>query len=92
MIVKQTSLFQRRVNKMHRTEKEALDKVVKMIMSDPSIGEMKIGDLAGIQVHKYKQNAQQYLIAYTYIDDELLLTFIDHGTHENFYRDLKSIE
>jgi len=89
MIVKQTSIFKRRVKKMHRTEKEALDKVVKIIMSDPSIGEMKIGDLVGVQVYKYKHNAQQYLIAYEYMDDELLLTFIDHGTHENFYRNLK---
>ena len=89
MIVKQTNFFKRRVKKMHRTEKEELDKVVKIIMYDPAIGEMKIGDLAGVQVYKYKHNAQQYLIAYEYIDDELLLTFIDHGTHENFYRDLK---
>ena len=89
MIVKQTSIFKRRVKKMHRTEKEELDKAVKNIIADPSIGEMKTGDLAGVQVHKYKHNAQQYLIAYEYIDDELLLTFIEHGTHENFYRDLK---
>jgi len=89
MIVKQTSLFKRRVKKMHPAEKKALDKVVKIIMSDPSIGDMKIGDLTGIQVHKYKHNTQQYLIAYQYIDNELVLTFIDHGTHENFYRGLK---
>ena len=74
---------------MHSTEKKALDLVVKDIMSDPSIGEMKMGDLAGVQVYKYKLNTQQYLIAYEYVDDELLLTFIEHGTHENFYRDLK---
>ncbi len=89
MIVKQTSIFKRRVKKMHGIEKKALDKVVKEIISDPSIGEMKIGDLNGIQVYKYKLNTQQYLVAYQYIDDELLLTFIEHGTHENFYRDLK---
>ncbi len=74
---------------MHRTEKQALDAVVNEIITDPSIGEMKRGDLAGIQVYKYPFNTQQYLIAYEYIDDELLLTFIEHGTHENFYRDLK---
>jgi len=89
MIVQQTSIFKRRVKKIHRAEKEALDKVVKIIMSDPSIGEIKAGDLTGIQVHKYKHNAQQYLIAYEYIDNKLVLTFIDHGTHENFYRSLK---
>ena len=89
MIVKQTSIFKRRVKKMHSTEKKALDKAVKEIISDPSSGEMKTGDLSGIQVYKYKLNTQQYLIAYEYVDDELLLTFIEHGTHENFYRDLK---
>ena len=89
MIVKQTSIFKRRVKKMHNTEKKALDKAVKEIISDPSIGEMKTGDLSGIQVYKYKLNTQQYLVAYEYVDDELLLTFIEHGTHENFYRDLK---
>ena len=89
MIVKQTSIFKRRVKKMHATEKKALDKVVKEIISDPSIGDMKTGDLGGIQVYKYKLNTQQYLVAYQYVDEELLLTFIEHGTHENFYRDLK---
>lgn len=89
MIVKQTSIFKRRVKKMHSLEKKALDQVVRQIMSDPTIGEMKRGELAGIQVYKYKLNTQQYLIAYKYIDDELLLTFIELGTHENFYRNLK---
>ena len=87
MIVKQARIFERRVKKMHSLEKKALDKAVRAIMSDPSIGEMKRGDLAGVQV--YKHNTQQYLVAYEYIDDELLLTFIELGTHKNFYRDLK---
>ncbi len=89
MIVKQTSVFKRRIKKMHKDEKMALDEAVKTVISNPAIGEIKIGDLAGIQVFKYKFNALQYLLAYVYIDEELLLTFIEHGTHENFYRDLK---
>ena len=74
---------------MHRAEKELLDQAIKNIISNPSIGEMKTGDLSEIQVHKYKHNNQPYLIAYVSIDSELLLTFIEHGVHENFYRDLK---
>ena len=50
---------------------------------------MKVGDLAGIQVFKYKHNAQLYLLAYQHVEGELVLTLIDHGTHENFYRDLR---
>ncbi|PCJ29652.1 MAG: addiction module toxin RelE [Gammaproteobacteria bacterium] len=89
MIVHQTSIFKRQVKKMHKSEKVALDKVVKQIISNPAIGEMKIGDLAGIQVFKYKHNSQLYLVAYQYRDEQLILTLINHGTHENFYRDLK---
>ena len=74
---------------MHSVEKKALDKVVKKIISDPSIGEVKKGDLAGVQVYKYKLKAQQFLIAYKYVAGELLLTFIEQGTHENFYQNLK---
>ncbi len=89
MIVQQTSIFKRRVKKMHKTEKLALDKALKEIIKDPSIGDLKVGDLSSIQVFKYKHKTQLYLIAYEYIDDKLILTFIEHGTHENFYRDLK---
>ena len=39
---------------------------------------------------KYKHNAQLYLLAYEYIEDELVLTLIKQGTHDNFYRDLKN--
>ena len=74
---------------MHKTEKLALDEALKEIINDPSIGDLKVGDLSGIQVFKYKHKTQLYLNAYEYIDDKLILTFIEHGTHENFYRDLK---
>lgn len=89
MIVKQTGIFNRHVKKMHRQEKLALDEAVQQIILDPSIGEMKLGDLAGVQVFKYKHNAQIYILAYEYLESVLVLTLIDHGAHENFYRDLK---
>ena len=48
---------------------------------------MKKGDLAGVRVYKYKHNSQQRLLAYELKDDTLVL--LGHGSHENFYRDLK---
>ncbi len=75
---------------MHKAEKLALDEAVKEIIKTPEIGDLKVGDLAGIQVFKYKHNAQLYLLAYEYIEDELVLTLIKQGTHDNFYRDLKN--
>ena len=77
MIVQQTSIFKRRVKRMHKAEKLALDEALKVIMSDPSVGDLKVGDLSGIQVFKYKHKAQLYLIAYEYIDDKSMLTFIE---------------
>ncbi len=74
---------------MHKQEKSALDEAVQQVILDPSIGEMKLGDLAGVQVFKYKHNGQLYLLAYEYWEGELVLTLINHETHENFYRDLK---
>jgi len=89
MIIRQTSTFKRRIKKMQKNEKIALDEAVKLMVADPFVGEMKTGDLAGVQVYKYKLKSQLYLLAYSYIEDELILTFIEHGSHENFYRDLK---
>ena len=89
MIVLQSSIFKRRVKKLHKNEKATLDQALKKIIKDPSIGETKIGDLSGIQVFKYKHKSHLNLIGYQYIEEKLVLTFIEHGTHENFYRDLK---
>jgi mRNA-degrading endonuclease RelE of RelBE toxin-antitoxin system len=92
MIVRQTNAFKRKIKKLHKNEKLALDEAVKEVIADPSIGEGKTGDLKGIQVFKYKHNTQLYLLAYNFNDDELILTFIEYGTHENFYRDVKNID
>ena len=89
MKVEQSGIFKRRVKKLHPDEKLTLDEAVKTIMVDPSLGKVKTGDLAGIQVYKYKHNAQQYLLAYQFVADEELMTLLALGSHENFYRDLK---
>ena len=89
MRVQQSGVFSRRLKKLHRDEKKSLDIAVKAIINDLSIGQMKIGDLAGIQIYKYKHHSQQYLVAYRFVESELLITLLALGTHENFYRDLK---
>ncbi len=89
MRVQQSGIFDRRVKKLHADEKKALDRAVKAVMGEPSTGQMKVGDLAGVQVFKYKHKAQQYLLAHRFDANELVLTLLALGTHENFYRDLK---
>jgi len=57
------------------------------IINDPSIGEVKVGDLTGVLVYNFKTNKNLTLLSYSYDSTEInLLSF---GSHENFYRDLK---
>ena len=72
---------------MLKQEKEILDQEVRRIAQNPSIGEEKKGDLAGVFVHKFKIETTQYLLAYRTVGQDLELVMI--GAHENYYRDLK---
>jgi mRNA interferase RelE/StbE len=87
MKVYQSSSFAKKVKKFNKKEKEALDKEIKNIIKNPSIGSEKKGDLRGIFVHKFKIRQSLYLMSYRFFDENLELIMI--GPHENYYRDLK---
>lgn len=91
MNVNENKTFTEVVKKLHPNQKKDLDKAVKIIISDPGIGDAKVGDLSGIFVYKFKMVKQITLIAYTYNDQIITLTLLKLGSHENFYRDLKNI-
>ena len=83
----QAPIFVKQKKKLHKQQIMDLDEAVKSISNDPSIGDMKVGDLQGIRVYKFKSKQQPILLAYEVIDSTLYLyTF---GSHENIYRDLK---
>ena len=83
-----TPTFARAVKKLHRQQKAALDEAVRAIANQPEIGETKVGDLAGVQVYKFRIGNLLYLLAYRVLD-ETSLKLLMVGPHENFYRDLK---
>lgn len=89
MRVVQTSSFKKTVKKLHKDQKQDLDKAVQSVMDTPDIGDQKLGDLAGVRVYKFKMAKQQILLAYSYNGDTVTLTLLTLGSHENFYRDLK---
>lgn len=89
MKILQSGIFKRTVKKLHPQEKQKLDEAILAIIEDTEIGELKVGDLAGTRVYKYKFNRQLSLLAYSYQEEEDELLLIAHGSHENFYRDLK---
>ena len=83
----QSPAFGRKIKKLKKQEKKALDDAVLAILNDPQIGEEKVGDLSGVFVHKFKINKQLILLSYTF--DESEINLLTYGSHENFYRELK---
>jgi mRNA-degrading endonuclease YafQ of YafQ-DinJ toxin-antitoxin module len=87
LTISQTKIFGKQKKKLYPNQISALDKVVREIVANPTVGDLKKGDLQGIRVFKFRMLNQEYLLAYIASEDQISLLAI--GTHENFYRDLK---
>ena len=77
------------MKRLHPNQKQDVDGAVRAVFADPALGEQKLGDLAWVRVYKFRMVGQLTLLAYEMKDAE---TIILHavGSHENFYRDLKT--
>lgn len=64
---------------------------VEMIRDNPTVGQLKTGDLNGVYAYGFRYNKTEYRIAYKVeINANNTLTIIIMvGTHENFYNELK---
>ena len=89
MRILQSGHFSRSTKKLHRQEKKLLDDAVKALIENPEAGDVKIGDLSGVRVYKYKVNMDMLLLAYKHDKEANTLILLAYGQHENFYRDLK---
>jgi mRNA interferase RelE/StbE len=87
MNIVQTPHFRRSYKKLHPNQHKPVNEAIRYIISDPTCGEEKKGDLAGVKVYKFRVLDQQFLLAYEY--DEKTLFLLALGVHENFYRNLK---
>ena len=86
----QTPGFKKAVKKLHSNQKVDLDCAIKALLNNPLSGEQKKGDLASLRVYKFNMVKQQALLGYHYEENELILTLLALGIHENFYRDVKN--
>ncbi len=89
MQIRQANQFEKAYKKLHKNQLKDANDAIHKIIDNPLIGNLKKGDLSDVRVHKFKMANQLTLIAYTYEADEIILTFLAIGSHENFYRDLK---
>ena len=86
--------FAQYVKKAHKPLQLAIEDAVELVCKSPEIGELKVGDLVGIRVYKFRFNRQEYLVAYRPPGRDLPLEFLiidfyQVGSHENFYAELK---
>jgi len=88
MKILQSRQFERKVKKFTKQEKKSLDRQILKIADNPAIGSEKKGDLRGVYIYKFKIKHTQYLLSYRFAEENLELIMI--GSHENYYRDLKS--
>jgi len=88
MKIYQSRIFENKIKKFSKQEKELLDGEIKKIAENPLIGEEKKGDLRSVYIYKFKIKSLQYLLSYRVIKSDLELIMI--GPHENYYRELKS--
>ena len=85
--VLQTASFRRAYKRLHSNQKPDVDDAVATVVDDPTVGEAKRGDLAGVFVYKFSCKGQLTLLAYEYDAASRMLLLL--GSHENFYRELK---
>jgi mRNA-degrading endonuclease YafQ of YafQ-DinJ toxin-antitoxin module len=90
MQILQTTVFKKAVKKLHTNQKICLDNAVRAILSNPLVGSEKAGDLSGVRVFKFHMVDCLMLLAYKHNQQGASITLLALGSHENFYRDLKT--
>ncbi len=80
--------FTRRAKRLPPNQNKALDKAVRVIAADVSIGDEKVGDLVGVFIYKFSMGNEKWLLAYRVVSKQEIKLLL-FGPHENFYRDLK---
>jgi hypothetical protein len=86
----QSTTFSKIVKKLHINQKICLDDAVRIIAVNPLSGVLKVGDLASVRIYKFQMVNQLTLLAYKYDEQNSSIILLALGSHENFYRNLKT--
>jgi mRNA-degrading endonuclease RelE of RelBE toxin-antitoxin system len=89
MDIIQTNRFKKAYKKLTKNQLTAINEAIYLVIANPQIGEQKVGDLSWLRVYKFKCLSQLMLLGYSVSKEQVTLTLVDIGFHENFYRDLK---
>lgn len=82
--VLQTPTFKKAYKKLSNKQQDLVDNEIANIIADPNIGTRKKGDLSHLWVHKFKMDSQLVLLGYSWNNEQLIITLMNVGSHENF--------
>lgn len=85
--IQQTPTFKKAYKKLSNMHQDLVDDEIDIIIANPDIGTRKKGDLSHLSVHKFKMDGQLVLLGYSWNNDQLIITLMNIGSHENFYDD-----
>lgn len=88
--VRETPSFRRHAKRLRPNQKADLNRAIRDLAERPLVGERKSGDLSWVRVWKCRLVGQLSLLAYEYRADDGIIILHAIGSHENFYRDLKT--
>lgn len=89
--VEQSPSFQKTLKKLKKNQQDAVYEIIRELIKDPYLGQLKSGDLGDVRVYKFKMLNQLTLLAYQYYEKRVVIHLLMLGSHENFYRNLKHI-
>lgn len=82
--------FSKALNRLPQQQQAVVEDEIERIQDNPTIGELKKGDLNYLRVHKFQLNNQLALISYSWVEDKIALYLLSLDSHENFYQDQKN--
>lgn len=84
-----TNRFEKSLNKLKTNQLSIVEDEIDKIISDPSIGIQKKGDLKHLWVHKFKLGNHEWLLGYNWNSKRLTIHLLQLGSHENYYENAK---
>lgn len=87
--VRQTPTFKKAFQRLGEGQKDRVDEEIGRIIDNPDLGTRKRGDLSHLRVHKFEMDNQQVLLGYSWDAGRLIITLLNMGPHENFYKAAK---
>ena len=91
MEIIQTNRFKKAYKKLHQNQLADVNKAIETVIGNPDTGELKKGNLSWLRVYKFKVLGQLTLLGYSVEKTgKIVLTLVNIGPHENFYRDINT--